>query len=872
MNHHDWRLVRGCGVSVLVLAMIPVAQAQEAAQSDAQQPDRQGSVEPSADQAGVTDIVVTATRKSESLSKVSISISAFDTEDMQKLGVKAIDDLVRLTPGLALTRGPTGSNQVAIRGISSAAGAGVTGIYIDDTPTQVRNLGYGSGNAFPEIFDLERVEVLRGPQGTLFGAGSEGGTVRFIQTAPNMRRWSVYARSELAGTYKGAATYEAGLALGGPIIEDKVGFRASVYYRRNGGYVDAVDGTFTAAIEPATGRPPAPIFPNGNLIDFTKTGTFEKDANSSDALTARAAAEFRPADWLTITPSLSYQKLTSNDGTDEFWTGTSNIGKSDFTRVEFSAGDPSTNPALIVTSVPQRRSPRRDRFYLGAVSISADLGSAQLISNSSYFDRKSEAWLDFTLTDSIQFAGLPAPAPGYRSGSLYEVGQKNFVEEIRLQSSDGGARLRWVIGAFYSNNRQTANQGIYNNFVTNLPFLPSFGGAANSNPFGPGSTAIENSLGVPQLPGGGSFSENDLVKERQYAGFAQLDFRVVDKLTITAGARLSRNELAYDGIFRGPLNNENAPFGRPCPAGQTCTVGAPGPFAPIYQDTIGFQKKETSFTPKIGLSYQATPRDLFYATVSKGFRPAGINAKVPSSFCARDLTTAGYSNAAGANLQPISYNSDSVWSYEIGAKNRLWGGRLSIDANAYLIKWSNIQNQVFLPTCLYAFVDNLGDATSKGLDLAVNVEPARGLQLGVTVGYNDAYYDEPVTTLGNVVLFQKGSAISASRPWTVTATGEYAWNEFYVRADGSYFSQARPLGQTDPGSPIYSRFVRPDEAYGLLNLRGGIRIGDADASLFVQNATNAKPLFGVSSLVGGNVYRATTLRPRTVGITLSFRR
>ena len=134
------------------------------------------------------EITVTATRREESLSKVPISIAAIGQKDMDSRGLKEIDGLARFTPGLVYSRLGNGSNNISIRGISSGAGAGTTGVYIDDTPIQVRNLAYSSGNAFPALFDLERVEVLRGPQGTLFGAGSEGGTVRFIQPAPSLDR------------------------------------------------------------------------------------------------------------------------------------------------------------------------------------------------------------------------------------------------------------------------------------------------------------------------------------------------------------------------------------------------------------------------------------------------------------------------------------------------------------------------------------------------------------------------------------------------------------------------------------------------------------------------------------------------------------
>jgi len=137
---------------------------------------------------GLEEVTVTATRRTETESKVPISITAFTKEQMDSQGLRQVDDLVRFTPGLNINHAGNGGNDVSIRGISSGAGAGTTGIYIDDTPIQVRNIGYNPGTTFPALFDLERVEVLRGPQGTLFGAGSEGGKA------------DVLRRSETSGT------------------------------------------------------------------------------------------------------------------------------------------------------------------------------------------------------------------------------------------------------------------------------------------------------------------------------------------------------------------------------------------------------------------------------------------------------------------------------------------------------------------------------------------------------------------------------------------------------------------------------------------------------------------------------------------------
>src|SRR5208283_2063940 len=153
------------------------------------------------------EIVVTATRREESISKVPISITAFSQESLDQRGILDLTELVRFTPGVSIDT--TGTNQISIRGISSAAGAGTTGIYIDDTPIQMRELGFNPDETLPKTFDLDRVEVLRGPQGTLFGSGSEGGTIRYIMTQPSVSKESTYIRSEASYTQYGQPSGEA---------------------------------------------------------------------------------------------------------------------------------------------------------------------------------------------------------------------------------------------------------------------------------------------------------------------------------------------------------------------------------------------------------------------------------------------------------------------------------------------------------------------------------------------------------------------------------------------------------------------------------------------------------------------------------------
>src|SRR5690606_1609868 len=169
------------------------------------------------------EIVVTATKRSESVSKVPISITAYSQEGLDQRGIRDIRDVANQTPGLDISRASTGGSgqtRISIRGIDSTAGAATSAVYIDDTPIMARNasLNY-NGTTIPFLFDLERVEVLRGPQGTLFGASSQGGAVRFVTPTPSLSEFSVYGRAAVNTVKNGGMGYEGGIAVGVPIVE-----------------------------------------------------------------------------------------------------------------------------------------------------------------------------------------------------------------------------------------------------------------------------------------------------------------------------------------------------------------------------------------------------------------------------------------------------------------------------------------------------------------------------------------------------------------------------------------------------------------------------------------------------------------------------
>ena len=187
--------------------LLPVALAALAAAGTSRAQEQAPQAETSAAAGGLQELVVTATRREENLSRVPISVSALTQEALDVRGIRDFSEVARFTPGVNFDN--SGTNNISIRGISGTGGAGTTGIYIDDTPIQMRALAFSPDEALPKSFDLDRIEVLRGPQGTLFGSGSEGGTVRYITTQPSLTHTTVYGRAELATTEGGDPSYHS---------------------------------------------------------------------------------------------------------------------------------------------------------------------------------------------------------------------------------------------------------------------------------------------------------------------------------------------------------------------------------------------------------------------------------------------------------------------------------------------------------------------------------------------------------------------------------------------------------------------------------------------------------------------------------------
>ena len=840
-----------------------LASANEAKASDVSQ----SKPEPSE---GLREIVITATRQEQSLSKVPLSVQALTQEVLEATGVKEFADVIRLSPGLTLNDTFAGGTNIAIRGIGSSAGSATTGVYLDDVPIQVRNLGYSATTLFPRIFDLDRLEVLRGPQGTLFGAGSEGGTVRFILPKPSLDTYDSFTRAEIATTHSGAPSYEVGEAMGGPLISGVLGVRFSAYYRHDGGWIDRITGSNFTIVKP-----------DGSLYGPSATlsiaATPYRNSNYSDAEAFRLALRLAPMEGVSIQPAFMYQKQRVHDDLSTFWLASSDPRHSRFAAPLFQQIPGYLNP----TGAPNLNSGDNE-LYLPSIEAEWHGPGLSAYATTSYLMTRKAQWVDSTTGYLQAYNNTVFPPPGYKAPDHNVDRDDVFTQELRLQSDDNGGRLNWLVGAFYSHARQYSQEDIHPNFFDSFPSYFGIPNLDNGPPFGPGSTNFQNIWGAPLLPDSTSYLAAFTSIDKQIAGFGQISYRPLDTLTLTAGVRVSRNTFHFGANFAGPENNLNAPFGAPCPTGLTCVFNDPngywGPQYPVgTADTA-----ESAVTPKYTVSYQPNSSNLLYATISKGFRPGGGELSLPT-VCDAQLVQLGYVDSNGNAKSPLTYKSDSVWNYEIGSKNQLLDNRIVFDANAYVIKWKGVQTQIIVPVCGYGLTDNFGNATSKGVDLAVQIRPMEHLTLGINASYNQATFDTNIgNPSGSIIIFRKGETLpEAGSPWNASLQTDYRHKilqqPFYLHADFTYTGRPRRTGNLEPGTVNYQPLLLLDPAVKQVNVRLGTELGPVDVSIFADNLFDASPLLGLSQprdpnqIGSASIWTAGTIRPRTFGVTLAMR-
>ena len=719
------------------------------------------------------DIVVSATKRGdESLRNVPIAIQALTGDALAQAGITQFSEYATRVPSLAFQDLGPGDKKYIIRGINST-GAATVGAYYDEAVISADNRNDGGGrNVDIKLFDVERIEVLKGPQGTLYGASSESGTIRIITNKPNSQEFGGYIAGELSSTHKGGTNYNVNGALNLPIVNDKLALRVVGWYVDDSGFIDQT--------RLAAGR--------------------KNNVNTDQTAGGRAELRYTPTTDFTLTASATYQHQQS-DGSSRY----TPKGTQSFSTV----GYPSV-PGGDLINTDLSLSPFDDRTQIYSLTGEYDFDTGSVVATTNYFDRK----LNFNYDSSPILFFFGVPIAGI---TMQPQERRVWSNELRYASKFTGP-FNVVAGAFYSQEKS--------DFTTQVVKIDAFG-----NPAGPFSRL--NSDDALSTPNGNTFfGRTDNNELKQYAFFGEATFAFTDTLKATGGIRYFHSKLTS-------VQETTHPFGG---------------FGPNPEGVLGNRSSDDGLTYKANLSWQASEDALIYATAAKGFRTGGLNQ----------------ANLPFASGIPRSYNSDSLWNYEIGTKLTMLGGKLRVDAAVYHIVWSNIQVRAVDATGAFPFTTNAGSAQVNGAEANITARLAKGITLEIGGSYQDAFLtsDQPgpvprPANLGidddkipNVPRFAGSVNLDIERPLTDHFN-------YIVHADVNY----RGSSHTTLGRDRDPFDVRLD-SYALANLRFGIKDDLWKAEAFIRNIFDKRAQVD-AIFASQDPLAFVTVRPRTIGLAVS---
>ena len=734
------------------------------------------------------EIVVTASKRSESLLKVPISIGVVDGAKVLEHKVETIEDISRIVPGVSFAaHGGPGQQNISIRGVSSTVGNPTVGIYIDEVPL-ITASGY-EGAAAPRLIDLDRIEVLRGPQGTLYGASSEGGTIRFLTRQPDLTGVSGAAEADVSSTRNGAGNYDVQGAINIPVVTDRAALRVSGEVARESGYVD----------------------------NYTRGGVLrDKNVNSEEYRVIHANGKILLGDDLVLAPSIFYQRMKAG-------------------------ASPNFFPEVgYYKQTKDVRESNLDTIIVPSLTVTKGLGFADLTSVTSFYTRNIDRIADGTVFNSAAIAlfFLDPAYPEHQAENdailqyipspvKFTDRFHTFTQEVRL-SSKGDGPLRWVVGAFYANQRWThLDHEVSTGF--RAAFEQIYGFDINQSVLGD--------------PTNRHLWDTDLVWEvfdtnrvRQYAGFGQVDYDLGARLHLSAGLRQVHAKEEFSEVGAGFFD-----------------IGGAGTNGTPYRQKQDFN----ATTPRFSVSYDAAPATSIYATAAKGFRLGGATTPNTNAACVAGLAQLGFNDV------PTTYASDHLWSYELGTKSLLFGRSLSVNASAYYIDWKQIQQTIIIPICGGAFNANVGDAEAYGGELELRWKP-RDLA-GLTLGANFSAEHTAITRTINPDTAAVGQHILNVPDYAIATSIDYE-TALSPHADAFFHGDFQYTGPSR-GSFIVTDTNYRDPGYGVLNINFGTTISGTSIALYVKNVTDNKTI--IQRPTTNTVVEGYTVRPRTIGVTVS---
>jgi len=785
--------------------------------------------------AGDDEIIVTATKRASTLQDVPFSIAAVTQEDIVRTGATSLEDVSRNVAGLTIQNLGPGQSQVAIRGVSAGQivrdQPGVkeqVGVYLDES---VVSLSLFTPDL--DLFDLNRVETLRGPQGTLFGSGSVGGTIRYITNQPNLSEAEGAIEANINTVKGGGEGGHLKGAFNAPLIEDKLAFRAVGYWTQYAGFIDALGPTQDYdAISGVTN-----LGPGGQAR--------KDDINDGQRWGGRLSLTYAPSENLSITPRIIYQ----------------NIDVDGFNRQEvFNVfANPNTTDVPPTTFDEREQfllqdEAFRDEFGLADLTITAGLGEmVELTSVTSVTSR------DILVSrDASALTGSVSIDLGYADSDVFLPSRLNdstvvqqFTQEVRLANRDVGLfedRLDWVIGGFYADTSRKYSQ-----------LLPTPGyQAATDAALGAGtSNAVAGVFGDLDSP----FNSLLPYNLEQLAIFGEGTFAVTDQLDITVGGRYYDFEETRD-ITTGGLFAAGGPT-------QTDETSSDG------------------ISPRVIVDYEVSEALSINAQASKGFRLGGVNDPLNTGLCnAQDLEIFG-------GFQ--DYGDETLWNYEVGGKYSANG--LRFNAAVFYTDISDLQTTLDAGSCSSRIVFNVPDAHTQGVEAEVTYRASDMFEFGASGSIIEAEFDSDVVDgtgtilaglrdgnrLPSVPEFQASGFLTinpafdvswAANPY-ITASVQHVGTRFTQPSDqeagAGNFASGLPFLGAD-GTAVTSLDLELD-SYTIFNLSAGFDMTDElSLQLYATNLFDENANLSFDRERGGRARLAfRTNQPRTIGLTTRFK-
>ena len=799
MSGHKARIVLVAGAC---LAAASAAQAAEEAATGA---------------GGLQEVIVTAEKRSESEQSVPMSNTTFSAAALQEKAITDFFDYATKVPNLAFA--PTGdgvgtARTISIRGIS---GDNTTGFYIDDVPLP--------DSIDPRVLDIDHIEVLRGPQGTLYGARSMGGTVRLITKEPELSQFSANVHAGLSDTeHTDKPNYTGDAVVNIPIIQERVALRISGFYDYQAGYfhrswcADPATAGVSCFPLSTTGRVGV-----GNIADLGSYG-------GAASLTIKAGDNF------TIVPRVMIQRA----GYNGLPLGDYNSMPDNGIGFPAPSGPYNLPTPLTTKNLTQARffdvpEGGTDWWDLYSLTLRWKTGIGELVSSTAYFDRKVDEWEDESefIWAAITSGACANPNPYCNPpspGGIQEIKDyQRFVQEVRFASALSGP-LQFVAGAFYSD------------FHGRIPFAALYPGATVPN--------LDDQLtgGEPNNPDGIAnlvFASDAHTDVKEPAVFGEVSWDITPAWKLTAGLRWYQVKITSESFIEG------------------LAVGGGRYDSPSASST------ESGTNPKLELDYHFNPDVMVYGLGSKGFRPGGVVPIVPPGVpgTANDCVAALQQVNPNLSLEDTrSYKSDSLWNYELGLKSAWLDHRFILNAAAFDIRWKNIQQAILLQ-CGFQFITNAGAAESRGGELEMRARVTDKLDFSAGAGYQHAVITEQGASPQPV-----GSPLFQVPDWTGNVAGTYRvplanrWNWVTV-VDYSYMGSS----YSSNNSSVEPR-KRP--AYRLLNARLAFGNGATELALVGKNLTNEIVNLGDNRSIAAEVPGRPRLflnQPRTIGFEVSQR-